>query len=62
MLLPLSRLLRPDSPQKWKTIKEAALADDASTRRLIKLMLVSYLPVLLVCIVVLGLAMLAALG
>jgi hypothetical protein len=49
MLAPLGGLLPSDSPQKWKTMKEAALAGDASTNRLIKLMLADRVPLLLAC-------------
>jgi hypothetical protein len=49
----------PDPGEKWNAIKDA-LSDNEKTRRLIRLMLVNYLPEVLTCIVVIGLALIAA--
>jgi hypothetical protein len=49
----------PDPGEKWNAIKDA-LSDNEKTRRLIRLMLVNYLPEVLTCIVVIGLALIAS--
>jgi hypothetical protein len=50
-MLSLGKLMPPDPPEKWKAIK-AALEDDAKTRRLTRLLVVSSIPVLLISIAV----------
>jgi hypothetical protein len=49
----------PDPGEKWNAIKDA-LSDKEKTRRLIRLMLVNYLPEVLAGIVVISLALIAA--
>lgn len=50
-MLPLGKLFPSDPPEKWKAIK-AAIDDDAKTRRLTRLIVVSCLPWLLVALAV----------
>jgi hypothetical protein len=62
VIFPLGRLLPPDPPQKWNAISEA-LSDDDKTRRLSKLLvLVVIVPLALVCLVVIGLALVFVFG
>jgi hypothetical protein len=60
MLLPPLKVVTGDSAEKWKTIK-AALDDDAKTRRLSRLILVSTIPVCLFMLATLGATLVLAL-
>ena len=60
-MLPLGKLVPPDPSEKWETIK-SALDDDAKTRRLTKLLLVSSIPVLLCIALAAGALLVWALG
>lgn len=49
--IPIGRLMPPEPPEKWRTIR-AALDSDAKTRRLCRILLFSAIPVVLIAVLI----------
>jgi hypothetical protein len=51
--IPIGRLMPPEPPEKWRTIRDALDSDD-KTRRLCRIILFSAIPVVVLAVVVLA--------